>query len=70
VHARAVATLLFAVRLWREQVSDGPEYRGSARDVVSGAFCGFRSWPELVAFMVGRLDDVDPEGAEDAGAAE
>ena len=37
--------MLFAVRLWREEVGGASEYRGSARDVISGAFCSFRAWP-------------------------
>ena len=35
--------MLFAVRLWKEELGSGSEYRGSARDVVSGAFCSFRA---------------------------
>ncbi len=48
---------LFAVRLWKEDVSGGSEYRGSVRDVVSGAFRNFRDWPDLVAFMIEQMEE-------------
>jgi hypothetical protein len=47
---------LFAVRLWKEELGDGSEYRGSVRDVTSGAFRSFRDWSDLVAFMVARIE--------------
>jgi hypothetical protein len=47
---------LFTVRLWKEELAGGPEYRGSVRDVVSGRFRGFRDWSDLVAFMAARLE--------------
>jgi hypothetical protein len=55
--SRGPTTMLFAVRLWREEVGGASEYRGSAREVVSGAFCSFRDWSDLVAFMVARLEE-------------
>jgi hypothetical protein len=48
---------LFTVRLWMEEVAHGSEYRGSVRDVVSGAFRNFRDWPELAAFMIERVEE-------------
>lgn len=48
---------LFAVRLWREELVDGTEYRGSVREVVSGAYVNFRDWSDLAAFMVARVED-------------
>ena len=48
---------LFAVRLWTEDVTGGSEYRGSVRDVTSGAFRGFRDWSDLVAFMIDRMEE-------------
>lgn len=48
---------LFTVRLWTEQVVGGIEYRGCVRDVVSGAFLGFRDWSDLTGFMAERLDE-------------
>jgi hypothetical protein len=48
---------LFTVRLWKEQVAGGWEYRGSVRDVVSGAFRNFRDWSDLAAFMIVRLEE-------------
>lgn len=53
---RKPTTRVFAVRLWKEDLSDGLEYRGSVRDVVSNAHRGFRHWSDLVAFMVARLE--------------
>lgn len=47
---------LFTVRLWREEVAGGPEYRGSVRD-ISGAFRNFRDWSDLTAFMIARLEE-------------
>jgi hypothetical protein len=40
---------LFSVRLWKQQVTGGSEYRGSVREVISGAFCNFRDWSELAS---------------------
>jgi hypothetical protein len=48
---------LFAVRVWTEEVAGGSEYRGSVRDVVSGAFRGFRDWSDLTAFLIDRMDE-------------
>jgi hypothetical protein len=60
---------LFAVRLWKEELAGGAEYRGSVREVTSGAFRGFRDWSDLVAFMVARLENnsARPGAAEEAG---
>jgi hypothetical protein len=52
---------LFTVRLWREPSAGGTEWRGTVRDVVSGAFRGFRDWPGLTAFLAARLDEASPE---------
>ena len=52
---------LFAVRLWKEDLAGGSEYRGSIRDVVSGAFRGFRDWSDLAAFMVERIEEDDAD---------
>jgi hypothetical protein len=38
-------------------VAGGWEYRGSVREVVSGAFRTFRSWTDLAAFMVERMEE-------------
>jgi hypothetical protein len=50
---------LFAVRLWKEDVAGGFEYRGSVRDVVSGAFRGFRDWSDLAAFLISRVEEAE-----------
>jgi hypothetical protein len=48
---------LFTVRLWKEEVDGGSEYRGSVRDVACGAFRAFRRWPDLTEFMVARIEE-------------
>jgi hypothetical protein len=48
---------LFTVRLWAEDIGDATEYRGQVRDVVSGAYRGFRHWSELTEFMEARVND-------------
>jgi hypothetical protein len=57
---RRARSQLFTVRLWKEEVAGGPEYRGSVRDVVSGAFRNFRNWSDLAAFMIERVEEVEP----------
>ncbi len=47
---------LFAVRLWKEELAGGSEYRGIVRDAATDAFRGFRDWSDLVAFMVARIE--------------
>jgi hypothetical protein len=56
------ATRFFAVRLWKEELAGGSGYRGSVRDVVTGAFRGFRDWSDLVAFMVARIEEESAPG--------
>jgi hypothetical protein len=51
---------LFTVRLWKEEVASGWEYRGSVRDILSGAFHNFRDWSDLAAFMISRLEEDEP----------
>ena len=51
------AAQVFAVRLWKEELGAGSEYRGSVRDVITGAFRSFRDWSDLVAFMVARIEE-------------
>jgi hypothetical protein len=50
---------LYAGRLRREEAAGGPEYRGSVRDVDSGAFRHFRAWSDLAAFMVARVEEAE-----------
>jgi hypothetical protein len=47
---------LFTVRLWKEDIAGGTEYRGNVRDITSGGFRNFRDWSELAAFMCARLE--------------
>lgn len=42
--------------MWKEELTGGPEYRGTVRDVATGAFRGFRDWSDLVAFVVARIE--------------
>jgi hypothetical protein len=58
----ASASCLFAVRIWKEQVAGGREYRANVRQVVGGAFRGFRDWSDLVAFMVQSVEEVEVSG--------
>jgi hypothetical protein len=51
---RKSTTRVFVVRLWKEDLTAGSEYRGTVRDVISNAHRGFRDWSDLVAFMVDR----------------
>ncbi len=65
--------IVFAVRLWQEEMDGRSEYRGNARDVVRGAFCSFRDWSELTTFMVARLEEASRERearSDDARGAE
>ena len=58
---RRAHSQFFTVRLWKEEeVAGGWEYRGSVRDVVSGAFRNFRDWSDLTAFMALRLEEDEP----------
>ena len=50
------AARAFAVRLWKEELAGGSEYRGSVRDVMTDGFRGFRDWSDLIAFMVARVE--------------
>jgi hypothetical protein len=54
--AAAPGARVFTVRLWKEELAGGREYRGSVRDVVSGRSTGFRDWSDLIAFMAARLE--------------
>jgi hypothetical protein len=38
-------------------VAGGSEYRGSVREVESGAFRSFRDWSELADFMIARMEE-------------
>jgi hypothetical protein len=48
---------LFAVRLWKEDVASGTEYRGNVRDAMGGEFRNFRDWSELAAFMCAHIEE-------------
>ena len=50
---------LFLVRLWRAEVDGGAEYRGSVRDVTSGAWRNFRDWSDVSAFMLTQVEGID-----------
>lgn len=50
---------LFTVRLWKQPVAGGSEYRGSVREVISGANRNFREWSELVSFMMAQMEEVE-----------
>jgi hypothetical protein len=48
---------LFTVRLWKQPGAGGSEYRGSVREVLSGANRNFREWSELVSFMMAQIEE-------------
>lgn len=48
---------LFTLRIWTEPVENGIEHRGSVRDAATGAFCNFREWSGLTAFLVAQLEE-------------
>ena len=61
-HHRSAAnpqSCLFTVRLWKEVVAGGQEYRGNVRDVTGGVSRNFRDWSELAAFMCAHLDEAE-----------
>lgn len=58
---------LFSIRLWKEPVAGGSEYRGSVHDVVSGAYRSFRDWSDLVGFMIERVEEDEPGPSEQRG---
>jgi hypothetical protein len=62
---RRPASHLFTIRLWREEVEGGFEYRGSVRDVSCGAFRAFRRWADLTEFLVAQVEEA--EGAPTEG---
>jgi hypothetical protein len=51
---------LFTVRLWKVEMAHRSEYRGSVRDVISGAFRNFRDWSDLAAFMIEWVEEDKP----------
>ena len=54
----------FTVSVWSEQVGEAVEHRGTAREVDTGAFRGFRRWSELSAFLAERMVEPVPEEEE------
>ncbi len=59
-HAARPHPHLFTVRLWKEEAADWSEYRGSVRDVFSGAFRSFRDWHDLAASLIERMEEDEP----------
>jgi hypothetical protein len=61
-------THLFLVRLWVEPLVDNQgEVRMQVRHVLSGETRYFRTWSDLVAFLLTRLPASDEEGREEGG---
>jgi hypothetical protein len=52
---------LFLVRLWKVEGCGGVEYRGSVRDVVSGAWLHFRDWSDAQSFVTQQVDQHERE---------
>jgi len=57
---------LFTVRIWSEVCAGGIEHRGQVRDVTSGAYRGFRTWPELTSFLTDHLGSGQPATSAEA----
>ena len=55
--AKNPRSCLFTVRLWKEDVAGGAEYRGHVRAVTGGVSRNFRDWSELAVFMCAQLDE-------------
>ncbi len=68
--AASARSRLFAVRLWKEDLAGGAEYRGSVREVVSGAYANFRDWSDLAAFMVARVEEGERSSQRDRARQE
>ncbi len=51
------SSYLFTVRLWKQPGAGGSEYRGSVREVISGANRNFREWSELASFMMAQMEE-------------
>jgi hypothetical protein len=50
-------THVFVVRVWRVQRDGHPEYRGSIRDVLSGAQRHFADWSVAEQFVMEQVDE-------------
>lgn len=50
---------LFTVRLWREELSTGQvEWWGQVQYASDGDRQAFRDWPDLVAFLVAKVEEI------------
>jgi hypothetical protein len=51
-------SLLFTVRLWREERGDGQtEWRGKVQYITTGEAYYFRAWPDLIAHLLAMSDN-------------
>jgi len=62
---RTTSTQKFTVRLWTEADPNGPQLRGSVRNVDSGAHRSFHRLDDLTAFLTEQLDEQPIRGATD-----
>jgi hypothetical protein len=61
-------TQLFTVRLWVEPYGDDQgEVRMQVRHVLSGEIRYFRAWPEVVAFLLAKMQILAAERGEEGG---
>jgi hypothetical protein len=66
--SRCPTSSLFTVRLWMEEMAAGEyEVRMVVRHVLSGETCYFRSWPDVVAFLLSKLPAPGDEGGGEGG---
>ena len=63
--SRTTSTQMFTVRLWTETDSDGPQLRGSVRNVDSGAHRSFHHLDDLTAFLTEQHYEQPIRGATD-----
>lgn len=61
-------THLFTVRLWVEPLGDDQgEVRMQARHLLSGETRYFRTWAEVVAFLLAKLQALTDEKGREGG---
>jgi hypothetical protein len=59
-------SLLFTVRLWREEQGEGQtEWRGKVQHITTGEAYYFRAWPDLIARLLAMTDSALQSQAPD-----
>jgi hypothetical protein len=61
-------THLFLVRLWLEPLADDRrEVRMQVKHVLSGETRFFHAWPDVVAFLLAKLQELEAAGRRGGG---